>query len=214
MNIYLMRAFVAFLLAPLLIISCTNDLAVHDIAATTTIAPSPSPTKLPYWDLLPLDWEPPGGWTPLVLEEADVSFQISYIYQTGECGKLYTFYKDVANYKAQVIGFEGSRIQLHVYSEWETDWEKFLNEGQARQGISLVTSIEQISLGGIPAYRYITTTPSTKMMLYYKGASAYYHDKLYSFSYISAPYLLSCDAYPLSEEQVYEYLISTVEFLE
>jgi hypothetical protein len=52
------------------------------------------------------------------------------------------------------------------------------------------------------------------MLLYVKVAIVYYLDRLYSLSFASVPYQPSCDAYPLSEEQVFEYLVSTVEFLE
>jgi hypothetical protein len=208
------KLLVAYLLGSFVLISCNVAQTEDIIIPTETLSPTPSPTTLPYWDLLPLDWDPDGGWTTLVLEESDISFQIPSVYQKGDCGELVTFYKDVANYKAHVIGFEGSRIQLHVFSEWDTDWEKVIKEGKAPQGISLVTSVERFSLGDIPAFRYITTIPSAEMLLYSKSALAYYHDKLYSFVYISAPYLPACDAYPISEEQVYEYLLSTVEFLE
>jgi len=214
MNICYCKVFVAFLLSSMVLIACNPAQTGHVITLTETINATPSPTTLPYWDLLPLDWDPDGGWTTLVLEESDISFQIPVVYQTGDCGKLVTFDKDVANYKAHVIGFEGSQIQLHIYSEWEADWEKLVIEGQAPPRSSLVTPVERFTLGGIPAVRYISTNPDSKMLLYSKGAWAYYHDKLYSFSYISAPYLPSCDALPLSEEQVYEYLVSTVEFLE
>jgi hypothetical protein len=56
--------------------------------------------------------------------------------------------------------------------------------------------------------------PDAKTLAYSKEALAIYRDKLYAFSYLSLPELPSCDAPPLSEEQVYEYLLSTLEFLE
>jgi hypothetical protein len=214
MKICYCKVFVAFLLNSMVLIACNPAQTGHVTPLTETSAATPSPTTLPYWDLLPLDWAPDGGWTTLMLEEYDISFQIPVVYQTGECGKLVTFAKDVANYKADVIGFESSQIQLHIYSRWEADWEKLAIEGQAPPRMSLVTPVERFTLGGTPAVRYISTNPDSKMLLYSKGTWAYYHDKLYSFSFISAPYLPSCDALPLSEEQVYEYLISTVEFLE
>ncbi len=214
MNIYNSKVFVAFLFGSFVLISCGSDQATQIITPSGTISSTPSLTPLPYWDLLPLDWEPEGGWTTLVLEEADISFQIPSVYQTGDCGKPVSFDKDVINYKAQVIGFQGSQIQLHIYSEWEEDLDKLVREGEAPPHTPLVTPVERITLGGIPAVRYISTNPDQKMLLYSKGVWANYHDKLYSFSYISAPYLPSCDALPLSEEQVFEYLISTVEFLE
>jgi hypothetical protein len=214
MDIYHSKVLVALLIGSLVLISCSSGQNGQVLTPTATISATPLPTTLPYWDLFPLDWDPEGGWTTLVLEESDISFKIPTVYQTGNCGKMITFDKDVANYKAHVIGFEGGTIQLHIFSEWEEDWEKPLKEGKAPAGSHLVTPVERFSLGGIPAVRFITTNPDQKMLLYSKGAWASYHDKLYSFSYLSAPYLPSCDALPLSEEQVYEYLLSTVEFLE
>lgn len=214
MSTFYSKVFIAFIIGSFALISCHSAQTGHDITPTDAITATPSPTPLPYWDLLPLDWDPEGGWTTLVLEEADISFQMPSVYQTGECGKLVSFDKDVANYKAHVIGFKGSQIQLHIYSEWEEYLDKLVSEGEAPPGSSFVTPVERVSLGGIPAVRYISTNPDSKMLLYAKGTWAYYHEKLYSFTYLSAPYLPSCDALPLSEEQVYEYLLSTVEFLE
>jgi hypothetical protein len=214
MFVYHSKVSVAFLIGPFVLIACSSAQIDHVFIPTQTIAATPSPTTLPYWDLLPLDWDPTEGWTTLRLEEVDISIQIPTVYQTGGCGKLFTVEKDVANYKAHLIGFEGGTIRIHVYSEWEEYLDKLMSAGEAPPGSHLVTPVERISLGGIPAVRYISTNPDQKMLLYSKGAWAYYHDKLYSFSYLSAPYMPSCDALPLSEEQVFEYLLSTVEFLE
>jgi hypothetical protein len=81
-------------------------------------------------------------------------------------------------------------------------------------GSSFITAVENFSMDGIPAVRYISMPPDQEMLLYSKHAWVNYHDRFYSFSFSSAPYLPYCDAYPLSEEQVYEYLLSTVEFFE
>jgi len=208
------KFYVFFLLSSSLLMTCKSSQVNQVLAETTTASPAPSSTMLPYWDLLPLDWDPTGGWTTLVFEETKISFQIPSAYQTGDCGKLVTYDKDVANYKAHVIGFEGSQIQLHIYSEWEEDWEKLVTEGKPLPRSPFITPVERISLGGIPAIRYISTNPDSDELDYSKGTWALYQDNLYSFSFISASYLPSCDALPLSEEQVYEYLLSTVEFLE
>jgi hypothetical protein len=214
MNIYNSKVFVAFLFGSMVLISCGSAQTAQIITLTETINATPAPTTLPYWDLLPLEWEPDGGWTTLQMDEFDIAFQIPAAYQTGSCGKLFIADKGGVTYKGELIGFEGSTIRIHIYSEWEEDWEKLVIEGEAPPDSHLVTSVERFTLAGIPAVRYISTNPDSKMLLYGKMAWAYYHDKLYSFSYISAPYLPSCDALPLSEEQVFEYLVSTVEFLE
>lgn len=154
------------------------------------------------------------------MEEFDIVIQIPSVYQTGSCGAIFSADKvrskdQVADgYKAHLIGFEGGTIRIHIYTEWGEDLDKLVKEGEVPSHSPLVTPVERFSLGGIPAVRYISTNPDQKMLLYSKGAWAYYHDRLYSFSYLSVPYLPSCDALPLSEEQVFEYLLSTVEFLE
>ena len=181
---------------------------------TEQIASTPSPTTLPYWDLLPLDWDPDGGWTTVRMEELDIAFQIPFVYQTGNCGEIFTADKEPDAYKAHLIGFNGGTIRIHVYSEWGEDLDKLVKEGEVPPNSPFITPVERFLLDGIPAVRYITTNPDQKMLLYHKVVWAHYHDKLYSFSYGSAPYLPSCDALPLSEEQVFEYLVSTVEFLE
>jgi hypothetical protein len=214
MSDFYSKTFVAYMVGSLVLVSCNAAQTEHVIIPTETITAAPSPTTLPYWDLLPLDFDPEGGWKTLRLEESDISIQIPSVYQTGDCGKLFIENKDVANYKARLIGFEGGTIRIHIYSEWEEDLDKLVKEGKAPRRSSLITPVERFSLGGIPAVRYVSTNPDQNMMLYSKGAWTYYLDKLYSFSYISAPYLPSCDALPLSEEQVFEYLLSTVEFLE
>jgi hypothetical protein len=214
MNINFSKLIFVFFLCCFVLIACSSAQTDPVIIPTETISDPPVPTTLPYWDLLPLDFDPEGGWTTVLLNESDISIQLPSVYQEGACGKLFTEDKDVANYKARLIGFEGGTIRIHIYSEWEADLDKLVRDGEAPPRTTLVSPVERFSLGGIPAVRLISTNPDQKMLLYSKGAWAYYHDKLYSFSYGSAPYLPSCDAFPLSEEQVFEYLLSTVEFLE
>ena len=209
------KAFVAFLFASFILISCGSDQTAQTLTPAGTIASTPSPTTLPYWDLLPLEWEPEGGWTTLRMEEFEIAFQIPAVYQTGACGKLFVADKGGGGtYKGQLIGFEGGTIRIHIYSQWEQDWERLVIEGQAPPDSHLVTPVERFTLAGIPAVRFISTNPDSKMLPYAKGVWAFYHDRLYSFSFLSLPDHPSCDALPLSEEQVFEYIVSTVEFLE
>jgi hypothetical protein len=214
MNIYNSKAFVALLFGSIVLLSCSSAQTTQTITLTETINATPAPTTWPYWDLLPLEWEPDGGWTTLQMDEFEIAFQIPAAYQTGSCGKLFIADKGGVTYKGQLIGFEGGTIRIHIYSEWEEDWERLVIEGEAPPHGPLVTPVERITLGGIPAVRYISTNPDSKMLSYSKVAWAYYHDRLYSFSFLSLPDNPSCDALPLSEEQIFEYLVSTVEFLE
>jgi hypothetical protein len=56
--------------------------------------------------------------------------------------------------------------------------------------------------------------PNSQTLDYSKTAMVYYRDKIYVFSYANLTYFSSCEAPPLTEEQVYEHLIFTLEFLE
>jgi len=220
MSSYYSKPFVAFMVGSLVLISCHAAQTEQVIIPTETITAAPSPTTLPYWDLLPLDWDPDGGWTTLRVEEFDIAIQIPSVYQTGNCGALFIEDKKRSGdetadaYEARLIGFEGGTIRIHIYTVWPEDLDNFVREGQALPHSPFITPVEHFSIDGIPAVRYISTNPDQEMLLYVKVAFVYYLDRLYSFSFASVPYLPSCDAYPLSEEQVFEYLVSTVEFLE
>ena len=220
MNIYNSKVFVAFLFGSIVLISCGSAQTAQIITPSGTISSTPSLTTLPYWDLLPLDWEPDGGWTTLRMEEFDIAIQIPSVYQTGNCGAIFIEDKERSRdeiadaYKARLIGFEGGTIRIHIYSVWPEDLDNLVGEGQAPQHSPFITPVEHFSIDGISAVRYIATNPDSKMLLYTKMAWVYYLDRLYSFSFMSLPDHPSCDALPLSEEQVFEYIFSTVKFLE
>jgi hypothetical protein len=148
------------------------------------------------------------------MEDSGISFQYPSVYQEGNCGTIFTEDKVTADYQCRLIGFEGSSIRIHVYEVWGSGLDKTAREGQPPPYAKLVTSVERFSLGGIPAVRYVSMNPDSRTLEYSKMALAIYRDKLYSFSYLNHPELPSCDAPPLSEEQVYEYLLSTLDFLE
>lgn len=148
------------------------------------------------------------------MEDAGISFKYPAIYQEGTCGTIFTEDKVTADYQCRLIGFEGSSIRIHVFTVWGSELDKIAREGQPPRYTKLVTPVERFLLGGIPAVRYVSMNPDSKTLEYSKEAFAIYHDKLYAFSYLHLPELPSCDARPLSEQQVYEYLLSTLEFLE
>ena len=148
------------------------------------------------------------------MEDSGLSFQYPSVYQEGTCGTIRTEDKVTADYQCRLIAFEGGTIRIHVFTVWPSELDKLAREGQPPPRWKLVTSVERFSLGGISAVRYVSMNPDAKTLGYSKEALAIYRDKLYAFSYLSIPELPSCDAPPLSEEQVYEYLLSTLEFLE
>jgi hypothetical protein len=214
MDISYKRICKALFICALALISCSPARFGSDGTATEAVSRTPSPISLPYWDLLPLWSDPVGGWISYRMEDSGISLQYPSVYQEGNCGTIFIEDKVTDNYQCRLIGFLGSSIRIHVYEVWESGWDKTAREGQPPPYAKLVTSVERFSLGGIPAVRYVSWNPDSKTLAYSKVALAIYRDKLYEFSYLNLPELPSCDAPPLSEEQVYEYLLSTLEFVE
>jgi hypothetical protein len=214
MDISCMRACKALFICSLVLISCSPARPGSDGTATEPVSTTLSPATLPYWDLFPLSSDPVGGWVSYRMEDSDISFQYPSVYQEGTCGTIFTEDKVTASYQCRLIGFSGSSIQIHVFEVWESALDKIAREGQPPPQAKLVTPVERFSLGGIPAVRYVSMNPDSKTLGYSKAALAIYRDKLYAFSYLHHPELPSCDAPPLSEQQVYEYVLSTLEFLE
>jgi hypothetical protein len=198
----------------LVLIACGPARPESDDTATEPVSRTPSPTSLPYWDLLPLESDPVGGWILHRMEDSGIAFQYPAAFQEGTCGTIFTQDKVTDDYQCRLIGFDGSSIRIHVFTVWGNEMDKTAREGQPPRHTQLVTSVERFTLGGIPAVRYVSMNPDSKTLTYGKVALTIYHDKLYEFSYGHLPDLPSCDARPLSEQQVYEYLLSTLEFLE
>lgn len=213
MDITCRRVCKALFLCWLVLVSCGPARSGSEDTATEAVSGTPSPS-LPYWDLLPLAADPVGGWISYRMEDSGISFQYPSVYQDGTCGTTFTEDKITADYQCRLIGFAGSSIRIHVFTVWPSGLDKIAREGQPPRDTKLVTSVERFSLGGIPAVRYVSMNPDARTLEYSKEALAIYRDRLYAFSYLSLPELPSCDAPPLSEEQVYEYLLSTLRFLE
>ncbi len=211
MNIYYGKVFKILVTTLLTLISCRPNDSETDIEKTATI--TPAQTVLPYWDLLPIENDPIGGWVFHQIEDAHILFQYPGKYQSGDCGEIFTEYKVTDNYQGLLIGFTGSTIRIHVYDEWESDLEETV-QGNPPKDLELVTSVEHFLIGEKPSVRYITMIPDAKTLDYIKVAITYYDDRIYVFSFANLTYISSCEAQPLTEEQVYEYMISTIEFLE
>ena len=198
----------------LVLVSCSPARFEPEGTATEAVSISPTPTSRPYWDLLPLPSDPAGGWTAIRMEDSGISFQYPSVYQEGNCGTIFTEDKMGADYQSRLIGFEGSSIRIHVFDEWGSELDQIAGGDQPPSEGELVTSVEPFSLGGMPAVRYISMIPNNVALEYTKVALAYHGDRLYMFSFGNVTYLPSCDAPPLSEEQVYEHLLSTLDFLD
>ena len=160
------------------LLSCSPNDIETDIMKTAII--TPSPTVLPYWDLLPIENDPIGGWVFQQIEDGKISFQYPAKYQDGDCGEIFTEYKVTDFYQGLLIGFTGSTIRIHIYDEWESDLEETAN-GNPPKDVELVTSMEHFLIGGKPSVRYITMTPDSKTLDYIKMAITYYDDRIYVF---------------------------------
>jgi hypothetical protein len=198
----------------LLLFSCSPARSGPGGTETATTTPTPSPTTVPYWDLLPLEFDPIGGWITYHMDDYGISFEYPAVYQDLACGKIFREDKVTEFYQAHLFGFEGGIIRIHIFKVWDSDLDKLAREGQPSAILKLVTPVERFSLGGIPAFRYIALIPESQTLDYSKIAVAYYHDMIYMFSFANLSYLASCEAYPLTEEQVYEHMLSTLEFME
>jgi hypothetical protein len=148
------------------------------------------------------------------MDDYSIAFQYPAAYQDGNCGTIFKEDKVTEFYQAHLFGFEGGTIRIHIFKVWDSDLDKLAREGQPSEILKLVTPVERFTLGGIPAFRYIALIPESQTLDYRKAAVAYYDDRIYMFSYASFSYLASCEAHPLTEEQVYEHMLSTIEFLE
>lgn len=205
----MMKALRVLVLASFALISCTGPRG----AATATPwmetdAGTPTPTPAPYWDLFPLDAQPEGGWKTARIEEFDLTLQHPTVYDEGGCGSL--FVSEKAEW--MVAGFEGGTIRIRRFKSWSGDLAGYVSESTASADVQLLTAVEPFSLDGVPAFRHIYRIPGVAAPDYVKVAFAASGGNLYMFQYNHMD-LSTCDAPPLSEEAVYEHLLSTLEFV-
>jgi len=182
----------------------------------TGVPPTPTPTPAPYWDLLPLPSEPDGGWKTYRSDELSFVFQYPAVYDESECGEIWTKELVTEDEAYSVIGMPGT-IQVHVFESWTGDVAGRASAIAAGPDLQTLTqaftSVEQFSIDGEPAYRLIYFVPAQAEIVYTKVALVAFAGRLYQFSYHRMTYHEGCDAPPLSEEAVYDYLLTTVEFL-
>jgi hypothetical protein len=182
----------------------------------TGTPPTSTPTPAPYWDLLPLTSEPEGGWKTYRSDEQSFTFQYPAVYDESECGEIWTKEMDTEEAAYAVIGMPGT-IQVHIFESWTDDVAGRAFAIAAGPDLQTITQtlapVEQFSIDGEPAYRLIYFVPAQADIDYTKVALVAFAVRLYQFSYHRMTYHEACDAPPLSEEAVYDYLLSTVEFI-
>lgn len=209
-HLRLCKALFIFLLG---LVSCSPARYVPDQIQKEVVTETPSPTHQPYWGLdlsLP---DPVGGWQTYRAEEVNLAFEYPSVYEQGGCGALFMVEKIVEGREYQLIGY-GSSIRISIYTKWDSKMDDLVRTGQPPPEMTLLTDVETFSLGGEPALRYIgLITQDPNAFEYSKTAWTFYRDKLYWFSYLAITDLPRCNAPPISEDAVYEHMLSTVEFL-
>jgi hypothetical protein len=186
------------------------------LAHTPTPALTSTPTPAPYWDLLPLTSEPEGGWKIYQNDELDFTFQYPAAHDEGVCGKVWVEDKYWRDPPGIAVGL--SSINMYVFNTWSGDLADQLSMVTSRPDVQLLSAVEPFSIDGLPARRFIyrgrggldiEAMPPTD---YIKRAFVAFEGTLYEFAYLHFAHVRDCDAPPLSEEAVYEHLLTTVEF--
>jgi hypothetical protein len=167
-----------------------------------------SATPQPYWDLLPLKKTPQGGWTTYTNTDYGFSFEYPAIYDTGQCGKL------VVRESAEQFEMynDGGTILIRIKPANDVPLEEYAKRLIEKNSYSPLTPVEDFTIDGIPAIHFILPIGFPESAQYRKLALLIHQAKLYSFEY-SAQNFVGCHAPPISEEAVYEHLISTWRFL-
>jgi hypothetical protein len=203
---------VSLLAAVVLLVTCASPTGTEATApgiATGRVAPTPTPAG--YWDPLPLTSQPEGGWKTYRNEELGLALQYPAVYDQLDCGQVVLFDKAYEDAAYTAIGL--GAIRIRVYKAWACDLGERAAAIQAAPDIQLLTAVEPFSIDGVPAFRLVYSVPSQADLEYVKSAVVAFGGRLYEFSYHRTPVAyLQCDAPPLSQEAVYEHLLSTFEF--
>jgi hypothetical protein len=188
--------------------SSSADLTARVSVGLTEFAAALSATPQPYWGLLPLHKTPVGGWETYTNEPYGFSFEYPSSYDTGSCGKL------VVRESAQQfeIHVDGGTIVIKIIPANDVGLEPYAKRLIEENGYSPLTPVEDFMIDGIPAVRFILRMGLPRSAQYRKLALMIHQEKLYVFEY-SFRNFVWCSAPPISEEAVYEYLISTWHFL-
>lgn len=213
MDISHLRSYKALFIFSLWLISCSPARFVPDEIQIEAVSEKPSPTLQPYWGLDPSLPDPVGGWQTYQAEEVNLTFEYPSVYEQGGCGELFVVEKIIEDNEYHLIGY-GSSIRIRIFTKWDSKLDEITRTGQPPSDLTLLTDVETFSLGGEPASRYVYFLPKDPNAFEYaKTAWTFYRGKLYWFSYLAITDLPRCNAPSISEDAVYEHMLSTVEFL-
>jgi hypothetical protein len=160
--------------------------------------------------------QPEGGWKTYQNDELDFTFQYPAIHDEGVCGKVWLEDKFWRDPPGTAVGL--SSINMYVVETWSGDLADQVSMVTSAPEVQLLTAVELFSIDGLSALRFIFRGrggPNIEVMPttdYIKKAYVAFAGTLYEFSYLHLARVPDCDASPLSEEAVYEHLLTTVEF--
>jgi len=202
-------ALLAVLMSSLALASCKGP------AGTAAVTPpetdlTPTPTPAPYWDHAPLTSGPDGGWQTYQSGKLGFSFQYPAVYDQSECGRIWL--QDKYWYDPPYTAVGLGSINIHVFESWTGDLADQVSAVTSAPESQLLTAVEPLSVGGVPALRFIFRPRELPGTDYIKTTFVVFAGRLYHFSYAHLAHVRDCDAPPLSEEEVYDHLLSTVEF--
>ena len=186
----------------------SDDLTAIGSLQLTEFAAVLSATPAPYVDLPPLYSTPVGGWETYTNTQYGFSFEYPSKYYTGSCGKL------IIRESAQQfeIHVDGGTIFIKITSADDIGLEAYAQQLIDKNGYSPLTTVDDFMIDGIPAVHFMLPLGLPTSAQYQKLALMIHQDQLYLFQY-SFQNFVGCDAPPISEEAVYEHLISTWHFL-
>lgn len=191
--------------SPIFTVTKTPLFAYEDWIATRNALPTITPA--PYWDLQPLDITPEGGWFVYRNDTYGIYFEYPVSYNTGTCGSIFVDDWD----EGETIGFKYGTIFIQITVGWQGNLLEYVSSKVASTEIQMATRIEEFTIDGVIAYRYIQQFDPEAATDYRKSAYVSYEGNLYYFSY-SFMNFVWCDAPNLSEEAVFENIISSWKF--
>jgi hypothetical protein len=186
----------------------SDELAAVTSLQLTEFAAVFSATPGTYVTPLPLRSTPEGGWTTYTNRRYGFSFEYPSKYDTGSCGKL------IVRESAQQleIHVDGGTTFIKVTPANDIDLGAYAQQLIDKNGYPPMTTLDSFNIDGVPAVRFMLPLGLPTSAQYQKLALMIHQDKFYLFQYTFQNFV-GCDAAPISEEAVYENLISTWHFL-
>jgi hypothetical protein len=173
--------------SPTFITTETPLIAYEDWVATRAALPTITPA--PYWDLQPLGITPEGGWLVYRNDRYGFSFEYPAAYDTGACGSIYV----EERYEGEFISFKYGTIVIRITVSWQGNLHEYVSSEVASSEIQMATVIEEFTIDGVTAYRYIQQFDPEAATDYRKSAYVSYEGNLYYLRY-SLVNFIGCDA--------------------